>query len=67
MAIMTLELWYIFKDYIIKSVYLQCASVKFPSKIAEMIDIVLENTHAKNQGRILRNLICCSTLCELLI
>ena len=29
MVIMTLERWYIFKDYIIKSVYLQCALVKF--------------------------------------
>ena len=28
MVIMTLELWYIFKDYIIKSVHLQCATVK---------------------------------------
>ena len=49
MVIMTLELWYIFKDCIIKSAYLQFASVKF-LKIAEMIDIIVENTHAKNQG-----------------
>ena len=49
MLIMTLELWYISKDYIIKSAYLQCASVK---RIAKMIDIVVENTHAKNQGRL---------------
>ena len=52
MVIMTLELLYIFKDYIIKSAYLQCAYVKFPLKIAEMIDIVVGNTHAKNQGRL---------------
>ena len=35
MVIMTLELWYIFKDYIVKS------SMCF-AKIAEMIDIVVE-------------------------
>ena len=51
MAIMTLELWYIFKDYIIKSAYLQCASVV---KKVLFYEIFL-------------NLICCSTLCELLI
>ena len=43
-VIMTLELWYIFKDYIMKSVYLQCA---------EVVDIVVENTHAKNRERLL--------------
>ena len=41
MVIMTLEFWYIFKDYIIKSAYL-----------IDMIDIVADNTHAKNEGRL---------------
>ena len=39
MVIMTLELWYIFKDYIVKS------SMCF-AKIAEMIDIVVEKFFA---------------------
>ena len=37
MVIMTLELLYIFKDYIIKSVYVQCASVKFLENCRETI------------------------------
>ena len=50
MEIMTLELWCIFKDYI-KSAYDIFNVLRWNfAKIAEMIDIVVENTHAKNQG-----------------
>ena len=53
MVIMTLELWCIFKDYIIKSAYDIFNVLRWNfAKIAEMIDIVVENTHAKNQGRL---------------
>ena len=53
MVIMTLEVSYIFKDYIIKSACVQFASWNF-WKIAEMIDIIVENTHTKNQWQLFR-------------
>ena len=45
MVIMMLELWYIFNYYIIKSAYIFNVLRWNFSKIAEMIDIVAENTH----------------------
>ena len=51
MVIMSLEVSYIFKDCI-KSC-LQFALWNF-WKIAEMIDIIVENTHAKNQWQMFR-------------
>ena len=57
MAVMTLELRYIFKNYIIKCVSALLSALLSISllnvlrwnfsKIAEMIDIVVENTHEK--------------------